>query len=309
VNPMQEAKFIWMDGKFVKWKDAKVHVLTHALQYGTAVFEGIRCYKTDKGPAIFKLHDHLTRLKDSAHILGFGFPHSVDELKKVVVKLVAKNGLKECYIRPLVYLPYGKMGLNIVGMKPKTMVAAFPWDAYLGKTGEEKGIRAKVSSFLRPQVDSTMNDAKTAGNYVNSVLAKQEAVQSGFDEAIMLDANGYVAEASAENIFIFRHGSLWTPPTSIALEGMTRKTVFDLVNAGIVNAFIKEEVFTRDDVYSADECFLTGTAAEITPVVEVDNRKIGSGKPGNYTKQLQQAYRDVTHGKVKQFLDWLTFVK
>ncbi len=306
---MREAKLIWMDGKFVKWKDAKVHVLTHALHYGTAVFEGIRCYKTDKGPAIFKVDDHLTRLKESAHILGFDFSYSVAELKKAAVQLVKKNGLKECYIRPLVYLPYGKMGLNIVGMKPKVMMAAFPWEAYLGKGGELKGIRAKVSSFMRPQVDSTMNDAKAAGNYVNSCMAKQEAVRGGYDEAIMLDSSGFVAEASAENIFIFRHGCLWTPPTSMALEGMTRKTVFDIVNAGIVNAVIKEEAFTRDDIYSADECFLTGTAAEITPVVEVDDRKIGRGVPGSYTKQIQQAYTDITHGRVKQFLHWLTFVK
>ncbi len=207
---MREAKFIWMDGKFVKWKDAKIHVLTHALHYGTAVFEGIRCYPTDKGPAIFRLHDHMARLFDSAHILGFKVPYKVEALKKAAVQLVKKNGLKDCYIRPLVYLQYGAMGLNITKMKCKVMIAAFPWPAYLGKAGELKGIRAKVSSLQRPQVDSMMNDCKAAGNYVNSCLAKQEAILSGYEEAIMLDVNGFVAEASADDLEKRRaHGAGW----------------------------------------------------------------------------------------------------
>lgn len=304
---MEEAKFVWMNGKFVPWKEAKVHFLTHALHYGTAVFEGIRCYPTPRGPAIFRLKDHIDRLFDSAHIMGFKIPYAEDELFEVCLELVRKNGLKECYLRPLVYLSYGKMGVSSIDCKVDIGIAAFKWGAYLGKKGEMKGIKAKVSSYIRHHPNSMMNDAKASGNYVNSMLAKDEALRAGYDEAIMLDTNGFVAECSAENIFMIRDGKLHTAPLATVLEGITRRSIMEIAK-NCCDIPTVEEFFSRDLLYVADEVFLSGTAAEVTPIIEIDGRKIGDGKPGIYSKLIQQEFFDIVEGKNKKYSKWLTYV-
>ncbi len=304
---MEEVDYIWMNGKMVNWQDAKIHVLTHTLHYGTGVFEGIRCYSTKKGPAIFRLKDHIKRLMQSAHIMQMNSNFTAGDYEKACIEIVKQNKLKECYIRPLIYYGYGNMGLAVTDCTVDSVVAAWPWGSYLGEEGVKNGIRAKVSSFTRHHVNIMLSKSKTVGNYVNSTCAKMEALHGGYDEAIMLDPQGFVSECSGENIFIVRDGVLITPPVTNALEGITRKAVIEI--AANEKISVKEDLFTRDQMYTADEVFLTGTAAELTPVREVDNRVIGNGKPGVITKKLQQKYFDVLHGKDEKYEEWLDFVK
>jgi len=301
---LNKTEKIWMDGKLVNWDDAKVHVLTHTLHYGLGAFEGIRCYKTDKGSAIFRLDEHVDRLFASAGIYMLDIPFSKTEIKSAIIKTVTANRLKECYIRPLVYIGYGAMGLYPKDNPIKVSIAAWPWGAYLGDEGLEKGIRIKVSSFTKNQVNSTMARAKISGAYVNSQIAKKEAIACGYDEALLLDTEGYVSEGSGENIFIVRNNEIKTTPLTSLLEGITRDSIMQIAKEAKIP--LKEERFTRDEVYIADEAFFTGTAAEITPIREVDGRKIGLGKRGKITEKLQRIFFEIVKGKNKKYESWLT---
>ncbi len=303
---VDKAKKIWMDGKFVDWDKANVHVLTHALHYGSAVFEGIKCYDADKGPAIFRLKEHIDRLFNSAHILQIKIPFSKQELIKAAKETVKVNKLKSCYIRPIVFLGDGPMGLNPINSPVRCSIAAWSWGAYLGEEGLKKGIRLRTSSFTRHHVNVMMTKAKIAGNYVNSILAKLEAVKQGFDESMMLDTEGYVSECTGENIFIVKNDIIKTTPLTSVLPGITRDSIINI--AKDMGYKVKEERFTRDEAYTADECFLTGTAAELTPVRELDNRQIGEGKPGKITIKLQDIFLKTVHGKVKKYEKWLEYV-
>ena len=296
-----------MDGKMVDWDDANVHVLTHALHYGYGVFEGIRCYRTHDGKsAIFRLREHMERLLDSAKITMIKPPFKIEELMKASREIFRVNNLKEGYLRPVMFVGHGAMGLFAVDNPVRTAIACWPWGAYLGEEGLDKGIRVKISSFSRHHVNSGMAKAKICGNYVNSIMAKLEAKGAGFDEALLLDTEGYVAEGSGENFFMLRKGKLKTPPTTSILEGITRDTIITL--AGEQGLEVLEGRITRDEAYTADEAFFTGTAAEITPIREIDGRPIGAGKSGPATKKLQKMYFDTVHGKVKKHLDWLDYV-
>ncbi len=300
-------KKIWIDGNLVDWENATIHILTHTLHYGLGVFEGIRLYKTDNGQsAIFRNYDHTKRLVNSAKIMQLNIKFSINELMKANKIVVRENNLEEGYIRPIIFVGAGSMGLYPGDNPIITAIAAWKWGAYLGEEGLNNGIRVKTSSFTRYPVNVFMTKSKTNGAYVNSILAKREAVTCGYDEALMLDPDGYVAEATGENIFIVQNGVLiTTPPTSI-LPGITRNTVITLAKE--MGVKVKEERFTRDAVYIADEAFFTGTAAEITPIREVDGRIIGEGKPGPITKELQKRFFDVVRGKNKNHLDWLDFI-
>ncbi|HAK89403.1 MAG TPA: branched chain amino acid aminotransferase [Nitrospiraceae bacterium] len=298
---------IWMDGKFVKWDDANIHVMTHTLHYGLGAFEGIRCYNTPKGPAVFRLDEHVERLFQSAHIFLLDIPFSRNDIKKAIIDTVKANKLKECYIRPLVYIGYGAMGLYPKGNPIRVAVAAWPWGAYLGEEGLEKGIKVKVSSYIRNHVNANMTRGKICGYYVNSQIAKKEAISCGYDEALLLDTEGYVSEGSGENIFIVRNGVLKTTPLTSILEGITRDSITTIAKDNRIG--VKEERFTRDEVYIADEAFFTGTAAEVTPIRELDGRKIGEGKAGKITKKLQSVFFDIVKGKNKKYEKWLTYVK
>jgi branched-chain amino acid aminotransferase len=303
---IQESKKIWMDGKFVRWSDANVHILTHTLHYGLGVFEGIRCYKTEEGPAIFRLKEHIERLFNSCHMLQIKIPFTPDEITKAVIESVRVNKLDECYIRPIVYLGYGSMGIYPRENPVRVAIAVWPWGAYLGEEGLKNGIRVKISSFTRHHVNVTMTKSKTCGDYVNSLLAKREAVACGCDEALLLDTNGFVAEGSGQNIFIVRKGVLKTPLLSSVLEGITRNSIIEISkNQGIHTI---ETQFTRDELYISDEAFLTGTASEITPIREVDKRLIGKGKPGPITKKLQSIFFSIVNGRDKQYQSWLTYI-
>jgi len=299
--------FVWMNGGLVDWRDAKVHVLTYTLHYGVGVFEGVRAYETDKGPAIFRLNRHTKRLLQSAHIMGMNIPYSVEELNKAQREAISKNGLKSGYLRPMAYYGSEAMGLHAQGLKTHVMVAAWPWGTYLGDDALEKGIRVKTSSYNRHHVNSTMAKAKTNGHYTNSIMALQEAERCGYDEALMLDATGYVAEGSGENIFIVRRGKVYTPSLTSALEGITRDTIVQLFSEDMGLEVIEKQI-TRDEVYTADEAFFTGTAAEVTPIQSLDDREIGSGTTGSITKEIQQRYFDVVNGKNAQRTDWLTYI-
>ena len=297
---------IWMDGKFVDWDKANIHVLTHSLHYGLGVFEGIRCYETDKGPAIFRLDEHIDRLFNSAHIFLMDIPFSKSEIREAIIGTVKVNRMKECYIRPLVYIGYGAMGLYPKENPVNVSIAVWPWGAYLGDAGLTDGIRVKTSSFIRNHVNANMTRGKVCGYYVNSQLAKKEAILCGYDEAILLDTEGYVSEGSGENVFIARNGLLKTTPLTSILEGITRNSIITIAeDEGIRTA---EERFTRDELYIADEAFFTGTAAEVTPIRESDGRVIGNGKPGAMTRKLQSIFFDVVKGKNKKYKSWLTRV-
>ncbi|MEW6739740.1 MAG: branched-chain amino acid transaminase [Nitrospirota bacterium] len=298
---------IWMDGKFVNWDDAKIHIMTHTLHYGLGAFEGIRCYNTPKGPAIFKLDEHVKRLFQTAHIFLLSIPFTENEIKKAIIDTVKANKLKECYIRPLVYIGYGAMGLYPKGNPINVAIAAWPWGAYLGEEGIEKGIRVKVSSFIRNHVNSNMSRGKVSGYYVNSQIAKKEAISSGYDEALLLDTEGYISEGSGENIFIVRNGVLKTTPLTSILEGITRGSIITI--AKDLKIEVREDRFTRDEVYIADEAFFTGTAAEVTPIKELDGRAIGDGKRGKITKKLQSIFFDIVKGKNKKYNSWLTYIR
>jgi branched-chain amino acid aminotransferase len=300
-------KKIWLDGEMVDWDKAKVHVLTHALHYGTGYFEGIRCYALEDGrSAVFRLDEHVRRLFDSGKILGFPLPRSFDDVKKAILDVVRANGLKECYIRPLAFVGLGEMGLYAPENPIHMAIAAWSWGAYLGDDGIKNGIRAKVSSYTRHHVNVMMTKSKVSGNYINSVLAKAEVKNAGYDEAIMLDPEGYVAEASGENIFIARDRRVKTTPLTSILPGITRDSIVEIARDRGYEVI--EERFTRDELYTADEAFFTGTAAEVTPIREVDNRKVGEGRPGPVTQELQKAFFDVIKGKDKKYSRWLTTV-
>lgn len=297
---------IWMDGELVPWREAQVHVLTHSLHYGMGVFEGVRAYKTDKGTAIFRLQEHTRRLFGSAHIMMMPAPFDKQTINAAQITAVRENKLETAYIRPMFFYGAEGMGLRADNLKVHAVVAAWEWGSYLGADNMEKGIRIKTSSYTRHHVNITMCKAKATGNYINSMLALNEALQSGYDEAMLLDDHGFVAEGSGENIFIVRDGVLYTPDTSSALEGITRETLMQLAaDSGLT---VREKRISRDEVYLADEAFFTGTAAEVTPIREVDNRAIGNGSRGPVTEQLQSLYFDVVHGRVEQYRDWLTVV-
>ncbi len=307
MTPMLQAtEKIWMNGSLVNWADAKVHVLTHTLHYGTGVFEGIRCYKTDSGSAVFRLPEHVDRLFDSAHILQMDVPFTREVVANAILETIRVNKIDACYIRPLVFFGYGAMGVFPLENPVQVSIAVWPWGSYLGEEGMKNGIRVKISSFSRPQVNATMVRSKTTANYANSLLAKREALKDGYDEALLLDAEGYVAEGSGENVFMVRKGVIKTPPLTSILEGITRDTVMQL--AAERGMRLVEERFSRDDLYIADEAFFSGTAAEITPIREVDNRRIGEAKLGPVTKELQSAFFDVVHGRDSRHADWLTSI-
>ncbi|MBI4685782.1 MAG: branched-chain amino acid transaminase [Nitrospirae bacterium] len=304
---IQKTEKIWMDGKFVEWDKANVHILTHTFHYGLGVFEGIRCYETGSGPAIFRLQEHVERLFKSAHIFMMEIPYSRKEIESAIINTVKANKIKECYIRPIAYIGYGAMGLFPKGNPINVAIAVWPWGAYLGDEGVQKGIRVKVSSFVRNNVNSQMSRAKASGYYINSQLAKKEAISCGFDEALLLDTEGYVSEGSGENIFIVRNRKLKTTPLTSILEGITRDSVMEIASDEGIEVI--EERFTRDEVYISDEAFFTGTAAEITPIRELDGRAIGTGRPGEITKKMQSVFFDTVKGKNKKYKSWLTYVK
>lgn len=298
---------IWLDGKLVKWEDAKIHVLSHALHYGTGYFEGIRCYALSDGrSAVFRLKEHMRRLADSGRILGFPLPYAIAELEQATLEVIRANKLKECYIRPLAFLGLGDLGVYAPNNPVNVCIAVWPWGAYLGDEGLRNGIRAKVSSFTRHHVNVMMTKSKATGNYINSVLAKGEAKKAGYDEAIMLDAEGYVSEASGENIFIVRDGLIKTTPLTSILPGITRASIVTM--ARDKGYQVAEERFTRDELYTADEAFFTGTAAELTPIREVDDRQIGAGSRGPITADIQQAFFDVIKGNNERYQTWLSYV-
>ena len=303
---MTKAEKIWLDGKLVNWDDAKVHVLTHALHYGVGVFEGIRAYKTADGrSAVFRLREHMQRLYDSAHIVLMEIPYPIERLHEACLETLRANKQAEGYIRPLAFFGYGSMGVGAIN-PVQVSIASWPWGAYLSDEGLKKGIRAKVSSFTRLHVNVNMVRAKVSGQYVNSFLANREATLAGYEEAILLDTEGYVAEGSGENIYIVKDGILITPPlSSPVLAGITRDSVLRIArDQGIP---VLEQKFTRDTMYLADELFMTGTAAEVTPVREVDNRRIGRGEPGPVTKKIQDTYFRAVHGEEQRYKEWLTY--
>lgn len=295
-----------MDGKLVPWGEANVHVLTHALHYGMAVFEGLRCYEGEGGSHIFRLAEHSRRLLRSARILNLKVPYSEDDLNRATIEVVRENALASCYIRPIVFLGTGAMGLYAPDNQVNVSIAAWPWGSYLGEEGLTAGIRVQTSSFTRHHVNTAMPRAKACGYYINSVLAKMEAKSCGYDEALFLDVDGYVAEGAGENIFVIRDGVIRTPPLGSVLEGITRETVMTLARER--GHEVIECRLTRDDLYIADEVFFTGSAAEVTPVREVDHRTIGDGKRGPLTELLQNAYFDCVNGRDAGHMDWLTRV-
>ncbi len=304
---MEKSELIWLDGRFVPWDEAQVHVLTHTLHYGLGVFEGVRCYRTDDGrSAIFRLSEHTKRLFASAHILSIEIPYTQDAINEACLEIVRRNKLEECYLRPLVFVGEGEMGLSATSNPVRVTIAAWPWGAYLGDEGVKNGIRVKTSSFQRFHVNTMMTKAKAVGHYINSILPSREARTAGYDEALMLDTDGFVAEASGENLFIVADGVVKTPPLTSVLPGITRATILTLLaEQGIP---VVEERFTRDAVYIADEAFFTGTAAEVTPVRELDDRRIGTGKPGPVTQSMQEAYFALIRGGKPQHDAWLSYI-
>ncbi len=300
--------YVWIDGEFVPSEQAQTHILTHALHYGLGVFEGIRAYKGSTESAVFRLDDHLVRLLQSAHILQMDIPYSIDELREATLETLRCNKLEDGYIRPISYLGFGAMGLAAQGNPVVTAIAAWPWGAYLGEEGLELGIRLKTSSFNRQHINTNMTKAKATGFYVNSIMAKREALAGGYDEALMLNTAGTVSECSGENVFVLIRGKLVTPPLSAGpLDGITRATVIEIAQR--MKLEVIERDITRDEIYIADEMFLTGTAAEITPVRELDDRRIGQGYAGPITKEIQKTYFDLVHGRVVWHQDWLSTYK
>ncbi|PIQ11902.1 MAG: branched chain amino acid aminotransferase [Hydrogenophilales bacterium CG_4_9_14_3_um_filter_59_35] len=297
---------IWYDGKMVNWRDATTHVLTHTLHYGMGVFEGVRAYKTDKGTAIFRLKEHTDRLFRSAHILGMKMPFDKETISQAQKDAVRMNNLESGYIRPMAFYGSEAMGISAKSLSTHIIVAAWPWGAYLGAEALENGIRVKTSSFARHHVNITMCKAKANGNYMNSIMAHREAEQDGYQEALLLDVDGFVAEGSGENVFIVRNDKLYTPDLTSALEGITRDTIIHLADE--IGLPVVEKRITRDEVYSADEAFFTGTAAEVTPIRELDNRTIGAGTRGPVTARLQAMYFDCVTGKTANHQDWLALV-
>ena len=302
-----ESKFVWMDGELVPFEKATIHVLTPALHYGAAVFEGIRAYDTPKGPAVFRLTEHIERLLDSAAVFGFReMPFTVEQIVKAVKDTVRANGFKDCYVRPLLFLNGGGWNLNVDGGKPSLAIAVWEWGNYLGEEALAKGIRANISSYTRHHPNVLMTKAKVSGNYANSFLAKTESVRLGFEEAIMLDPQGYVAECTGENLFVVRHGKIITPSTAPVLEGITRHTIHTI--AQDLGYRILEQPISRDQLYIADEVFVCGTAAEVIGLSEIDFRKIGDGKSGRVTRAIQDVYHEAIRGRVKKYEKWCEYV-
>ena len=304
--PITAVEKVWMNGEVVAWEDAKVHVLTHALHYGTGVFEGVRCYETARGPAIFRLRDHLARMERSARIFMMEIPYEIDELVEATRELVRVNGLKSCYVRPIAYRGYGEIGVNPQGNPVDVCIAVWPWGTYLGEEALTKGVRMTVSSWRRHDPNIIPPQAKVTGAYINSVLAKVEALDKGFDEGIMLNPQGYISEATGENLFVVRDGELLTPPLAAGpLPGITRDSVIAIARDLGITVF--ETLLTRADLYLAEEMFCVGTAAEVTPVREVDGRVIG--EPGPVTLALQQKYFQIVKGEDEKYADWLDYVR
>ena len=303
----QDSGYIWMNGEFVRAEDAKVHIMSHSLHYGSGIFEGVRAYDTDKGPAIFRLRDHTDRLFNSAKILGMKIPFTKEDIMQAQIATIKKNNLKAAYIRPLVYYDHSILGLHIQPtVQVKVAIVVWPWGAYLGEEQEQHGARVKTSSYIRNHVNASFSKAKATGQYGNCSQASMEAKFAGYDEALMLDAEGYVAEASSANMFIVRNGVLSTPPIDNCLEGITRDSIMHLArDEGLT---VIERRFTRDEVYIADEAFLTGTAVEIVPIKELDNRPIGSGKPGPITLKLQEIFFDQVYCRRKEYPAWSVLV-
>ncbi len=297
---------IWFDGQWVDWRDAKIHVLTHTLHYGMGVFEGVRAYTTEHGPAIFRLTEHTERLFNSAKIMQMSIPFDADTLNQAQLESVSRNQLDSAYIRPMAFYGSEGMGLRADNLKVHVIIASWSWGAYLGKENLEKGIRIRTSSFSRHHVNATMCRAKANGNYINSMLALSDALRDGYDEALLLDVNGYVAEGSGENFFLVKDGALHTPTLTSALDGITRKTIIQLAHDNAIPLI--ERQITRDEVYCADEAFFTGTAAEVTPIRELDGRTIGCGSRGPITETLQQQYFDLVAGKTAAYKHWLRWV-
>jgi branched-chain amino acid aminotransferase len=304
---IQKVDKIWMDGEMVDWDKAQVHILTHTLHYGLGVFEGIRCYLCQDGKsAIFRLNEHIDRLFESALISQMTIPYSREEVRQAVKSILKVNNLREGYIRPIVYIGDGEMGLYVKDYPVRVAIACWPWGAYLGEEGLSKGIRVKISSFTRHHVNVFMTKAKICGSYVNSILAKKEVTAMGYDEALLLDTEGYICEASGENIFMVRDGVITTPPPTAILKGITRDAVIAIAHDKGIN--VVEQRFTRDELYVADEAFFTGTAAEVTPIREVDDRKIGGGRRGPITEKIQGAFFDAVQGKEEKHKNWLSYI-
>ncbi|BAL23366.1 branched-chain amino acid transaminase [Azoarcus sp. KH32C] len=298
--------FIWQDGKLVPWREATTHVLTHSLHYGLAVFEGVRAYKTAKGTAIFRLAEHTQRLLNSAKIYMMNIPYSKEDLMEAQKEVVRANKLESCYLRPLAFYGSEKMGISTRGSTVHVAIAAWPWGAYLGEEGLEKGIRVKTSSFARHHVNATMPRAKVASTYANSILANLEATQDGYDEALLLDTQGFVAEGAGENLFVIKDGKIYEPEIASALTGITRDSVITIARE--FGLEVQSKRLTRDDIYIADEAFFTGTAAEVTPIRELDNRAIGAGKRGPITQKIQARFFDVVNGRAPEYEHWLAYV-
>ena len=304
---VEKVSKIWMDGELIPWEEAKVHVLTHTLHYGLGVFEGIRCYALSDGRSgIFRLKEHIDRLYDSALIGEIEIPFSREEIMEACKETVKVNGLKEAYIRPIVFIGEGAMGVHPQDNPIHVAIVTWRWGAYLGEDALKRGTRIKTSSYIRHHVNAMMTKAKICGNYVNSVLAKREAMRLGYDEALMLDTEGYVAEASGENIFMVKDGVIKTTPPTAILAGITRDSVITI--ARDKGYPLVEEKFTRDELYTADEVFFTGTAAEVTPIREIDDRKIGAGVPGPVTRDIQETYFRVVRGEVEEYRHWITYL-
>lgn len=302
-----ESKYIWMDGELVEYEKATIHFLTGAFHYGAGVFEGIRAYQTEKGPAVFRLAEHVDRLIESAEVFGFrDLPYTVEGVTNAILETIKVNGFAECYIRPLIYFNAGTTTLNLDAGKSSLGIAVWEWKNYLGKEALLKGIRANISSFTRHHPNVSMTKSKISGNYVNSILAKTESVRLGFEEAIMLDPQGYVAECTGENLFIVRRGKVVTPSTAPILEGVTRHSIF--VIARTLGYDVLEEPISRDQLYTADEVFVCGTAAEVIGLNEIDFRKIGNGETGPITREIQKVFQDAIHGRNMEYEHWLTYV-
>ncbi len=303
---MEKSEWIWMNGDLVPWDDAKVHVLSHGLHYGTGVFEGIRAYETERGPAVFRHRDHLERLQKSAELYYMELPYSLEELREATHALIRRNELASCYIRPIAFRGYGEMGLYAPAAPVDVVVAVWPWGAYLGEEGKREGIRAKVSSWRRISPDSLIPHAKASGQYLNSILAKTEAAKAGYDEAILLDSDGVVCEGSGENVFLVRDGELVTPGhTASILDGISRKSVIQI--AEDLGYTVAERDIARSELYVAEEAFLVGTAAELVPVRQIDDHDLGA--PGEITRVLQAKYEDALHGRAQEYLEWLDVVE
>ena len=301
-----KADKIWMDGKMVDWDKAQVHVCTHALHYGSGVFEGIRAYETEKGTAVFRLKEHIDRLYNSAKILKMEIPYPKEEFKQAVKNTIKENNLKSCYIRPLVYRGFEQLGVNPFKCPVNCAIAVWEWGAYLGEEAIVKGIKTKISSYARSYINSTSQKAKICANYINSIFAKMEAIEAGVDEAILLDTRGYVTEGSGENIFWIRNEVIYTTPTATVLEGITRDSIIKIVQD--MGYQLQEKYICRDELYISDEVFFTGTAAEVTPVREIDNYQIGEGKCGPITEKIQEKYFAIVKGKDTKYSDWLDYI-